>query len=188
MGCGECQRVISFRTLCDNGRASRQNSHAYPDAQAFGLRPTGTTGSSPTASEGTKPRRSGMQRRSGIIRANSRNPRKPADFLRGLRELARIFQRICTCRLSSRNPHGAKRATVGVTHARRDFFASAALHSISICSTMKFGICNEIFQGWSLDDTLAFAKKAGYDVVEIAPFTIAKYVTEIAPAERARIR
>jgi sugar phosphate isomerase/epimerase len=53
---------------------------------------------------------------------------------------------------------------------------------------MKFGICNEIFQGWTLDDTFAFAKKAGYDVVEIAPFTIAKYVTEIAPAERARIR
>lgn len=53
---------------------------------------------------------------------------------------------------------------------------------------MKFGICNEIFQGWKLDDTFAFAKKAGYDAVEIAPFTIAKYVTEISPAERTRIR
>ena len=38
---------------------------------------------------------------------------------------------------------------------------------------MKFGICNEIFQGWSLEDTFSFAKKAGYDFVEIAPFTIA---------------
>jgi sugar phosphate isomerase/epimerase len=53
---------------------------------------------------------------------------------------------------------------------------------------MKFGICNEIFQGWSLEDTFAFAKKAGYDCVEIAPFTIAKSVTDIPPAERARIR
>jgi sugar phosphate isomerase/epimerase len=53
---------------------------------------------------------------------------------------------------------------------------------------MKFGICNEIFQGWSLDDTFAYAAKAGYDLVEIAPFTIAKYVTEISPAERTRIR
>ena len=34
---------------------------------------------------------------------------------------------------------------------------------------MKFGICNEIFQGWSLEDTFAYAAKAGYDLVEIAP-------------------
>ncbi|MEK0449299.1 MAG: hypothetical protein RL088_1567 [Verrucomicrobiota bacterium] len=53
---------------------------------------------------------------------------------------------------------------------------------------MKFGICNEIFQGWSLDDTFAYAKKAGYDFVEIAPFTVAKYVTEISATERVRIR
>ncbi len=53
---------------------------------------------------------------------------------------------------------------------------------------MKFGICNEIFQGWTLDDTFAFAKKVGYDFVEIAPFTISKYVTEISAPERIRIR
>ena len=53
---------------------------------------------------------------------------------------------------------------------------------------MKFGICNEIFKGWSLDDTFAFAKKAGYDLVEIAPFTIAKSVLEIPAQERSRIR
>lgn len=53
---------------------------------------------------------------------------------------------------------------------------------------MKFGICNEIFKDWSLEDTFAYAKKAGYDFVEIAPFTIAKYVTEISAAERTRIK
>lgn len=53
---------------------------------------------------------------------------------------------------------------------------------------MKFGICNEIFQGWSIDDTFDRAAKAGYDVVEIAPFTVAKSVTEISAAERIRIR
>jgi sugar phosphate isomerase/epimerase len=53
---------------------------------------------------------------------------------------------------------------------------------------MKFGICNEIFQDWSLDDTFAYAAKAGYDLVEIAPFTIAKYVTEISAADRLRIK
>lgn len=53
---------------------------------------------------------------------------------------------------------------------------------------MKFGICNEIFQGWRIDDAMAFARKAGYDGIEIAPFTLAKYVTEIPEAERQRIR
>lgn len=53
---------------------------------------------------------------------------------------------------------------------------------------MKFGICNEIFQNWKLDDAMAFAKKAGYDAIEIAPFTLAKYVTDIPAAERQRIR
>jgi len=53
---------------------------------------------------------------------------------------------------------------------------------------MKFGICNEIFQDWKIDDAMAFAKKAGYDGIEIAPFTLAKYVTGIPAAERQRIR
>jgi len=53
---------------------------------------------------------------------------------------------------------------------------------------MKFGICSEIFQNWKIDDAMTFAKKAGYDGIEIAPFTLAKYVTEIPAAERKRIR
>jgi len=54
--------------------------------------------------------------------------------------------------------------------------------------TMKFGICNEIFKDWKLEDAMAFAKKAGYDGIEIAPFTIASYVTEIPAARRREIR
>jgi len=53
---------------------------------------------------------------------------------------------------------------------------------------MKFGICNEIFQGWNLDDAMAFAKAAGYNGIEIAPFTLAKYVSEVSASERQRIR
>ena len=53
---------------------------------------------------------------------------------------------------------------------------------------MKFAICNEIFQGWKLDDAMTYAAKAGYDAIEIAPFTIAKYVTDISAADRQRIR
>jgi sugar phosphate isomerase/epimerase len=53
---------------------------------------------------------------------------------------------------------------------------------------MKFAICNEIFQEWSLEDTFEFVAKAGYDALEIAPFTIAKSVTDVSAARRAEIK
>jgi sugar phosphate isomerase/epimerase len=53
---------------------------------------------------------------------------------------------------------------------------------------MKFAICNEIFKGWKLDDTLRYAKRIGYSAVEIAPFTLADSVTLISPSERQKIR
>lgn len=53
---------------------------------------------------------------------------------------------------------------------------------------MKFGICNETFQDWKIDDVFTTCARLGYDVVEIAPFTLAKYVTDISAAERTRIR
>ena len=53
---------------------------------------------------------------------------------------------------------------------------------------MRFAICNEIFQGWKLEDTLARAAQLGYAGVEIAPFTLANSVTDISARERQRIR
>lgn len=53
---------------------------------------------------------------------------------------------------------------------------------------MHFGICNEIYQDWPLADAMAHAKRTGYDVIEIAPFTLCKHVTELGPDERASIR
>jgi sugar phosphate isomerase/epimerase len=53
---------------------------------------------------------------------------------------------------------------------------------------MQFGICNEIFKDWKIEDAMAYARKAGYDAIEIAPFTIANYVTEISAADRRTIR
>jgi len=53
---------------------------------------------------------------------------------------------------------------------------------------MDFAICNEIFQGWKIEDAMQFAAKTGYTGIEIAPFTIAKYVTDIGKQERKRIR
>jgi len=53
---------------------------------------------------------------------------------------------------------------------------------------MKFSICNEIFEGWALADTFAFAKKVGYDAIEIAPFTQARDVRRIDKERRRAIR
>lgn len=53
---------------------------------------------------------------------------------------------------------------------------------------MKFAICNEIYQGWKIEDTLAHAARLGYAGVEIAPFTLANSVNDIPAAERRRIR
>jgi len=53
---------------------------------------------------------------------------------------------------------------------------------------MKFAICNEIYQGWKLEDTLAHAAQLGYAGLEIAPFTLANAVTDLSAAERQRIR
>lgn len=53
---------------------------------------------------------------------------------------------------------------------------------------MKFAICNEIFRDWELDRSFRFAKSAGYDAIEIAPFTLARDVKTISPNARAQIR
>lgn len=53
---------------------------------------------------------------------------------------------------------------------------------------MKFGICSEIFKDWN--DTgraIDYVKEAGYDGLEIAPFTLGKRVTDISDRVRREI-
>ena len=52
---------------------------------------------------------------------------------------------------------------------------------------MKFGVCNEIFQGWEIEAAMKYAAGIGYDGIELAPFTLARTITEISPAQRQRI-
>ncbi|MCM8821867.1 MAG: sugar phosphate isomerase/epimerase [Candidatus Omnitrophica bacterium] len=53
---------------------------------------------------------------------------------------------------------------------------------------MKTGICNEIFSGWSIEETIKYVKSIGYDGLEIAPFTLANSVLDIPDEERKRIK
>ena len=53
---------------------------------------------------------------------------------------------------------------------------------------MKLGICNEIFKDWNdIGRTIDYVKAAGYDGLEIAPFTLAQYVTDIPRVTRQEI-
>jgi sugar phosphate isomerase/epimerase len=54
--------------------------------------------------------------------------------------------------------------------------------------SMKFAICNELFEGWEFERVCRFVKSIGYDGLEIAPFTLAPRITDVTSAERARLR
>lgn len=53
---------------------------------------------------------------------------------------------------------------------------------------MKFAICNEIYQGWKIDEVFTHAARTGYEGVEIAPFTLAENINDVSATERERIR
>lgn len=53
---------------------------------------------------------------------------------------------------------------------------------------MTFAICNEIFQDWTFEDACRCAARVGYDALEIAPFTLARHVTEVSAPVRGFIR
>ncbi len=52
----------------------------------------------------------------------------------------------------------------------------------------RLAICNETFRDWPFEKAFAFAAECGYQGVEIAPFTISNYVTDVPPERRRRIR
>lgn len=54
--------------------------------------------------------------------------------------------------------------------------------------TFKYSICNEIFEGWSLDKISKFIRPLGYGAVEIAPYTLADDVTELSPVKRRELK
>ncbi|HUV05636.1 MAG TPA: sugar phosphate isomerase/epimerase family protein [Armatimonadota bacterium] len=52
---------------------------------------------------------------------------------------------------------------------------------------MKFSICNELFEGWQIEDVFRTAAELGYEGVEIAPFTLADSVEDIPRSRRREI-
>jgi sugar phosphate isomerase/epimerase len=80
-----------------------------------------------------------------------------------------------------------KRTNVHEKGGRRHVAALRAGQPAGYKRRMQFGICNEIFKDWPLGQTIEFVARTGYDLLEIAPFTIAKSVNEISLSERRHI-
>lgn len=52
----------------------------------------------------------------------------------------------------------------------------------------RHAICNEVFENWKFADSCRAIRKAGYDAIEIAPFTLNEYPATISAAERSEYR
>ncbi len=52
----------------------------------------------------------------------------------------------------------------------------------------KQSICNESFKDWSFDDACKCIRKAGYEGIEIAPFTLAEDPVDISAEQRRQYR
>jgi len=51
----------------------------------------------------------------------------------------------------------------------------------------RFGICNELFEGWDFARVCRTVKALGYDGLELAPFTLAPTITELPAARRREL-
>ncbi|MEZ6141770.1 MAG: sugar phosphate isomerase/epimerase family protein [Zavarzinella sp.] len=54
--------------------------------------------------------------------------------------------------------------------------------------TWKYAICNETFQDWPHEKVCQTVREIGYTGLEIAPFTIAPYITEVSTSQRQELR
>ncbi len=93
------------------------------------------------------------------------------------------------------SPHTRRRflartaaAGLGATLAAARVKPISAVRAADRPEPVKLAICNETFQDWPFEKAFALAAECGYTGIEIAPFTVAEYVTAIAATRRTEIR
>ncbi len=52
----------------------------------------------------------------------------------------------------------------------------------------KYSICNEVFEKWDFAETCRAIKAAGFEGIEISPFTLAEHLDQVSPARRQELR
>jgi sugar phosphate isomerase/epimerase len=55
-------------------------------------------------------------------------------------------------------------------------------------SMIRFGMCNELFEGWDFSQACSILKALGYEGIEIAPFTLGPSIFDVTPDRRAELR
>ena len=53
---------------------------------------------------------------------------------------------------------------------------------------MRFAICNELFERWPFEEMCRFVKDAGYEGLELAPFTLAPRITDLDRSRRDELK
>ena len=53
---------------------------------------------------------------------------------------------------------------------------------------IRLGICNELFEGWEFGQVCRTVKGLGYEGLEIAPFTLAPWITDLTADRRRELR
>src|SRR5262249_307814 len=53
---------------------------------------------------------------------------------------------------------------------------------------IRLGICNELFEGWEFGQVCRTVKSLGYDGLEIAPFTLAPWITDLTLGRLRELR
>jgi len=53
---------------------------------------------------------------------------------------------------------------------------------------IRFGMCNELFEGWDFAEVCKTLKGLGYEGIEMAPFTLAPTIFDLSPARRAELK
>jgi sugar phosphate isomerase/epimerase len=54
--------------------------------------------------------------------------------------------------------------------------------------SMKFAICQELFENWDWARQCRFIAEVGYQGIELAPFTLAAKITDVSPERRQTLR
>ena len=53
---------------------------------------------------------------------------------------------------------------------------------------MKFALCQELFENWEWERQCRFASELGYTGLELAPFTLARRITDVSAEQRRELR